>query len=200
MVAVPQPAQASLPPTKMRAVPPPSERATRDKTMAALAAALVLLASSGATGTAPQVAWRSTVQQGGHGGYQCYNAPSIVSHPTCAAEAGAAATEPVLIAFLEARKQCHDHGVWMDLVSYRSLDGGRRWSSPRGRPRRGRAAAPPAAGTRARTRAAGGTARPAACPGRAARPARARTPATTIIEPSNRAATNDKMSNPGRSS
>ena len=93
--------------------------------------ALALLASADAASTAPRVAWRSTVQQGGHGGYQCYNAPSIVSHPTCPAEVGMAAAEPVLIAFLEARKQCHDHGVWMDLVSYRSLDGGRRWSSPR---------------------------------------------------------------------
>ena len=99
--------------------------------MAMLATNLVLLASAGVASTAPRVAWRSTVQQGGHGGYQCYNAPSIVSHPTCPAEVGMAAAEPVLIAFLEARKQCHDHGVWMDLVSYRSLDGGRRWSSPR---------------------------------------------------------------------
>lgn len=71
------------------------------------------------------VAWRSTVQRGNHDGYQCYNAPSIVALEHCEI------APTVLVAFLEARKECHDHGVWMDLVSYRSLDVGRTWTAPR---------------------------------------------------------------------
>jgi sialidase-1 len=78
-------------------------------------------------GTVPtRVAFRSTVQQGGRGGYQCYNAPSIVRHTACSGDGGA----PVLVAFLEGRKECHDHHVWMDLLSYRSTDGGKSWSAP----------------------------------------------------------------------
>ena len=74
------------------------------------------------------VAWRATVQRGNHDGYQCYNAPSVVACP--AGPTANAKTPVVLVAFLEARKECHDHGVWMDLMSYRSLTLGRTWTKP----------------------------------------------------------------------
>lgn len=79
-------------------------------------------------GRRASVAWRATVQRGNHGGYQCYNAPSIVACPK--QSASAVSVPVVLVAFLEARKECHDHGVWMDLLSYRSFDIGRTWTAP----------------------------------------------------------------------
>ena len=113
---------------------------------AAAAAPLQVMTSSAATPVV-QVVSRTTVQRGGHGAYQCYNAPSIVrcdhcpprsnnsaqqqrAEPTSGSDTGTTAAEHVLVAFLEGRKECHDHNVWMDLLSYHSTDAGTSWSTP----------------------------------------------------------------------